>query len=94
MYILFDIGGTKMRVGMSEGGRHLSNYRVVDTPPDFQEGMKVLSSLVSELTGGEKVKATAGGLAGTLYQGALVRSPHLRGWENKPAEEEIGRAHV
>ncbi len=92
MYILFDIGGTKMRVGISEGGRHLGAHKIVKTPSDFQEGMNVLSSLVSELTEGQKVKAAAGGLAGTLYKGTLVRSPHLKGWEGKPAEEEIKKA--
>lgn len=91
MYMLFDIGGTKMRIAVSDGGRQLGEYKIVETPKDFNEGMSRFASVVAELTHGKKAQGAAGGIAGTFLKEKkeLVRSPHLRAWVGKPIQEEL-----
>lgn len=91
MYILFDIGGTKMRIAVSDGGRHLGQHKITPTPTDFKEGIETFAATVSELTQGATIQGAAGGVAG-MYdkeKGELLRALHLHGWEHKPLKESI-----
>ncbi len=80
-----------MRVAVSEGGRQIGKHKIVSTPKDFKEAMTMFGATVHELTNGKKAQAGAGGLAGTFHRhkGALVRSPHLPQWKDKPVQEEM-----
>lgn len=87
MYILFDIGGTKMRVVAASREKFLGEPTVVSTPKDFNEGMetlkRIIDNLVSEFTANNGiVVAIVGGIAGPLNQEQtmLVKSPNLSGW--------------
>jgi len=87
MFILFDIGGTKMRVVAADYEKLLGDPVVVSTPKDFNEGMDTLKRIIDNLAQGLSVQnravtAIVGGVAGPLDSGKtmLVKSPNLSGW--------------
>lgn len=85
MYIVFDIGGTKMRLGSSRDGESLDKTMVLDTPATYERGMSRLKQAVQILREGESVDALAGGIAGVFdsRKSALVGSPNLGPWVGK-----------
>lgn len=91
MYILFDIGGTKMRIGISKDGTAVDAIEKVETPKHFEEGMQVFRELFQKLSGGEKPDAVAGGIAGPFdrKQKVLSKPPNLPGWAQMPIQESI-----
>ena len=91
MYLLFDIGGTNMRLAISSDGKTVSEPTIVPTPPDFQDGLKTIKNIAGQLTGGQKIEGVAGGIAGPLDKGKtmLVKSPHIGEWINKPLKVEL-----
>ncbi len=82
MYILFDIGGTKMRVVSADRKKFLGDPVVVSTPKDFNEGMETLKRIIDNLKGDQPIEAIVGGIAGPLNteKTMLVKSPNLSGW--------------
>ncbi len=88
-YILFDIGGTNMRVTVTRDGTSFGEPEIVPTPKDFDNGTDTLISIIGKLTKGEPITAIGGGIAGPLdrYRTKLVNSPHLHGWVGKPIKE-------
>ena len=94
MYLLFDIGGTKMRLAISKDGKSFNEPKIVPTPKDFKEGVSVFKKLASELAGKEKIEAAGGGIAGPLdkNRSQLVNSPNIPGWIKKPIKEEFSKA--
>lgn len=92
MYILFDIGGTKMRVNASKDGCEFIGEPVVEkTPKDFEEGMDLLTKIAKDLAGGEKIEAIGGGIAGPMdrEKTKLLNSANLPGWINRPIRERL-----
>ncbi|MEX0918890.1 MAG: ROK family protein [Candidatus Paceibacterota bacterium] len=86
MHIVFDIGGTKMRLA---GVRDLAVFGqpvIVDTPKDFRAGFALLVEMIKELSEGEKIEMIAGGIAGPVDKetGTLLASPNLAGWIGQP----------
>ncbi len=86
MYLLFDIGGTNLRVAVSDGNS-LIKTKIVPTPKDFEHGIEAIKQLFP----GEKIDKIAGGIAGPLNpeKSELIKSPHLSGWVNKPLKEKL-----
>jgi len=91
MFLLFDIGGTKMRLAVSKDGKSFDEPKIVDTPQDFNAGMSLFQKISMELSGGGKIKAVAGGIAGPLDRGKtkLINSPNLPRWVDKPLKETL-----
>lgn len=91
MYLVFDIGGTSTRIAVSADGQTLSSNKTLPTGKDFEQQMRLISSIAHELTSGEKIERAAGGVAGTLSQdkSVLISSPHLKEWIQKPLKEEL-----
>jgi len=91
MYLTFDIGGTNMRIGVSSDGKSISNSKIVPTKKDFEQGIKTFKEVADELSGGQKIEAVAGGLAGPLDKEntMLVSSPHITEWVNKPFKQRL-----
>jgi predicted NBD/HSP70 family sugar kinase len=91
MFLLFDIGGTKMRLAVSEDGTTLKEEKTILTPKMFEEGMKEFSAVAKSFKNFEKIKAVAGGIAGAFNKerSILITSPHLMDWENKPLKTEL-----
>jgi glucokinase len=91
MFLLFDIGASKMRVGCSKDGIGLGDFVIVDTPESFEEGISVIARCAREVTKGEKIEAVAGGVAGpmNLERTGLAGAGNLPDWAWKPLEEKI-----
>lgn len=91
MYLLFDIGGTKTRIGVSADGQTISQNKIVSTPEDFNTGIQQLKQIAQELAEGQEITRVAGSIAGALdkTKSILVTSPHLSGWTNQPVREEL-----
>lgn len=87
MYVVFDIGGTKTRLGVSgDGMSFVENPIIWETPALFEDGMRLFREKVAKWVGPGQVGEVAGGIAGVLDKTGkkLVRSPHLQGWIDKP----------
>lgn len=83
MYILFDIGGTKMRVVAANKEKFIGEPVVVATPRDFGDGIETLKRIIGNMTGEEaSLEIIVGGIAGPLNveKTMLVKSPNLGGW--------------
>lgn len=91
MYILFDIGGTKMRLAASRDGKTFEEPQRVPTPLDFAEAMRQFRHIAQELANGERVEAMAGGVAGPFdrERTKLVNAPNLPDWVQKPLKDEL-----
>jgi len=91
MYLLFDIGGTKMRLAFSKDGKTFGKTQIVSTPQNFNDGIKLFSKIALKLSKGDKITAIAGGIAGALdrQNSKLVASPHLSKWVNKPLQKKL-----
>ena len=96
MYILFDIGATKMRVALSRDGKSFDKniVKIVPTPDNFAEGIGMFQKLALELAGHRQIKAAAGGIAGSLDRknGILHNSPNMSEWNNKPIRKALAKA--
>lgn len=82
MYILFDIGGTRMRVAPSSDGVTFGEPLIVPTPQDFEEGFEKLSSAIRTVSHNGPVEHLIGGVPGTLAsnKGELMIAPNLPHW--------------
>jgi len=91
MYIVFDIGGTKMRLGVSDDGVTLSKTVVIETPLSYEAGIGEFKRAAESLIMGDKVSAVAGGIAGPFSQKkkVLLRSPNLEDWIDRPLRADL-----
>lgn len=97
MKVVFDIGGTNMRVGLfSEDGK-LVKKRLEATPQDYSTGVELVVSLTRSLLPAGVVDKVVLVIAGVLDRPkqTLLASPNLSGWEGKPIVRDIStRLHV
>ncbi len=86
MFILFDVGGTKIRITAADKNGFIGDPIIVPTPSDFEEGMRVITDTALNLSKGEKIGAVVGGLAGLLDRGhmMLVYGLNVWTWAGKP----------
>lgn len=91
MYLVFDVGGTKTRIAVSSDGNTLSEPKIIPTVKDFTEALDTFKQAGDELSGGQKIDAVCGGVAGPLdaARTMLVSSPHVGDWVNKPLKSEL-----
>ncbi len=91
MYILFDIGGTKMRIAASVDGATFSAPVIISTPQRYDAGMAMLKKKISDFTKEYQIRAIAGGLPGVFdrEKTKILKSPNLPLWEMKPIVEEF-----
>lgn len=80
-----------MRLAVSRDGKNIEEPKILKTPKDFDEGMALFKKTVLNLSSGEKIKVSAGGIAGPLdgNKERLINSPNLPDWINKPLKEAI-----
>lgn len=62
-YILFDIGGTKMRVAYSANGESFEEPKVVPTPKNYEEGKQAFLNLIEECQAERPVDFVVGGMS-------------------------------
>src|SRR3989338_2402377 len=90
-YLVFDIGGTKMRIGISSDGREIEKKEVYQTPSDYYVGVSQIRDFIDRNSLRGKIKAAAGGIAGPLdrEKTMLVNSPNLPLWVLKPLKSTL-----
>ncbi len=75
--LVFDIGGTNMRLGIGEGNT-VSEIETTPTPADPQAAASSISEyLHKQISAPERI---VGGVAGTIVDGTILRSPNLPEW--------------
>lgn len=81
MRIVFDIGGTHMRVARAEGAA-LSDVMHAATLPEPRDALDALITLVMRVRGDRAVQSIVGGVAGVISSdGVVLSSPNLPAWE-------------
>ncbi len=92
MNIVFDIGGTNMRVA-SAVGDVLGEIRKVPTPPDPIEGIKVFTTLAHKIAG-ESIEHAAGSIAADRIDenGVLHGARKLTLWNETPFIKDLSDA--
>lgn len=79
-HILFDIGGTKMRVARKMSDTEFSEPLKQETPQNLDEGVRALFSLAEEVAEGERIESVCGGIAAVFDGKKIVNSSNLKGW--------------
>lgn len=90
--ILFDIGGTKMRVAKSSNGKTFCDPVIVPTQAaDGLAGVSQLIEMIREIASDEEIHAIGGGIAGVFdpSDSFLVRAANLPGWVDVPLKERL-----
>ncbi len=94
MYIVVDIGGTKMRIAKSDDLKTFGEPVIQETPQDYPLGIELLKTTVQDLVGaGTKIDAMALGIASPLSadKRSTFNTPHLH-WEGRNVAEDIESA--
>jgi len=94
-YVLFDIGGTKTRVTISEDLKTFAKPVNCATAATYKAGIKDIVAATKTLTD-RPIRAVAGGIRGALNHDKtqMIHDPGgvLTGWEEKPLASELGKA--
>ncbi len=96
-YILFDIGGTKTRVALSEDLEHFEEPIKFETPASYREGFEVLVGAIDALTKSRGLTAIAGGIRGPLNheKTGIVSETKLIDWVGRNIVADLSsRYHV
>lgn len=90
MYLVFDIGGTHIRLGVSEDGQKISRTKVVETPEDFTEAIRVFKETALELSAGHILTKAAGGVrALDQTKTKLLPHPNIPLWADQPLKKRM-----
>ncbi|HWO07527.1 MAG TPA: ROK family protein [Candidatus Paceibacterota bacterium] len=90
-YIVFDIGGTNMRIAWATQ-EELGAIKKVPTPHDIVDVVTTLSGIAQELSGGALIAAAAGCVPGTVTAGVISDARNRQHWEGINIEKEISSA--
>ncbi len=72
MYVLYDIGKTKMRVAVSSDLKKVDQHKIVDTPERFSDTVALFKEIVTELVQEGEIEAIAGGSSRLIDIGEKV----------------------
>ena len=89
--IVFDIGGTNMRIAACRESV-LGEAKKIPTPQNPKEAIAQLVALAKEMAGGEKIDAVAGCIRGTIVDGVFRKDKRLPEWEGTKLADEISLA--
>lgn len=95
MYLLFDIGGTSIRCAFSLDGKTVRESRVFATPQSFREGKALITAFVKDFSGGKKIHAAVGGIAGSFDRSnsrLIGGGSNIPDWKGKNLRKEFERA--
>lgn len=91
MHLLFDVGGTKLRLALSKNLRTFYGApKIYKTPKTFEKGLKIFEEFAGRYK--KEIKYVAGGLAGALdpRRKQLVHGSNIKGWLYKPIYNKLG----
>lgn len=85
MFLLLDIGGTKMRIAHVDDQSHLKQIEKVATPDSIAKASSFVSEYIlnNDLVG--ELQGVGVGFAGTLdtKKETIIKSPHIQTWEGE-----------
>ncbi|MFA5954931.1 MAG: ROK family protein [Patescibacteria group bacterium] len=91
MYVIFDIGGTKTRIGVSRDKKTFQSV-ILPTNLSFVRALGEMKGAVQKLSRGSKIDAVIGGVrALDKERGVLRAQPHYPLWAGKPLRRELER---
>lgn len=92
MNLLFDLGGTNIRLAVSDGRRVL-RHALYQPPHQYGALLASIRTNAERLAQGSRITGVAGGIAGPLdaKKAMVVRSPHLAHLVQKPFRRDLGR---
>lgn len=79
MKIIFDIGGTNIRISSVDGEKFGEVLRTL-TPANPEEAKKLLKESIDKISGGQKIDSITGGIPGIMGEGIIKSAPNLSGW--------------
>lgn len=88
MYLLFEVGGTKTRIGFSADGQNLLNTEIIPSLSNFDDFLNELKERVKN-TG--QIKAIGGGMPVVFDKdrNKIIQCAHLPEWVGKNAKQEL-----
>jgi predicted NBD/HSP70 family sugar kinase len=89
-FVLFDIGGTKTRVAVSEDLKTFTVHKSFKTPKKFEDGIEAISVTAKELAKGP-FRGVCGGIRGVLSEdkSGIVYDSVLSEWIDEPVTEAL-----
>ncbi len=89
--LLFDIGGTNMRLAITRDGRRFRSPIITKNPKEYRTAVTTIMRLARQLNGSARISAAAGGVPGTLSpnKDRLISSTHLPRWAGKPLARDL-----
>lgn len=89
MYLLFDIGGTNTKIGLSIDGKSIVDSQITSTKEDPQEFISKLKETADLLSKTNSLKAAAFGIRGVLDENReiLRQDRVLKNWAGKPLKQ-------
>jgi predicted NBD/HSP70 family sugar kinase len=90
-YVLFDIGGTKTRVAITEDLEKFVDLKSFPTPKTFKAGIEAIKNAVEELNPKKPIKGICGGVRGLLNEDktGIDNDAILSGWANGAITTEL-----
>lgn len=85
MYIVADIGGTKMRIAGSRDLRSIGEPVILDTPREYEAGIALLCDSAKQIASDGAIEAFAAGVPGALSEDkrTLIGARHLPLWKGR-----------
>jgi predicted NBD/HSP70 family sugar kinase len=92
-YIVFDIGGTKSRVGVSKDLETFVGHVSFKTPAKPADGIKKLLDEAAKIVADAKIKGIAGGIRGQLNEQKSGNDSVLVSWAGKDIKSIFQKTH-
>lgn len=92
-YLLFDIGGTNLRLAHSPDGKTLTNIQRYSTPKTAAEGVTQIIQYTQNLSLATPLHVAVGCLPGPMDKDKtmVINAPNISGWNNYPIKQELSR---
>lgn len=93
MFIVFDIGGTKTRIGRSLNGKTLQPISVFPTPKKYTDALTLLKKEFTVLSAGKELQAIVGGVPAILNadKTKLLHMANLPDWSGESLYKDLSR---
>ena len=92
MHLLFDIGGTKTRIAITNDLKTLRAVERIDTPRTYREGLGAILEAAEKLAEGHRFVSAAGGIRGPLNheKTGIVSENTLTDWVGRNLVRDLG----
>jgi predicted NBD/HSP70 family sugar kinase len=92
MYIVADIGASKMRIAGSDDLSAFGTPVITDTPPVYADALSFFIKIARDIAGGKSIDAVGIGLASVLSADKRVPlHPFHPDWKDKPFADDVER---